>query len=292
MLPIRRLAVVFVLLCLLPAACGQQSATGAVIGVRPVVGVVSNPAGGPYATEAIATELARQLQAAHNEGNIPGESALASGQVPLEDLLTVKQIERLIFLQQVGMIEVDSRLTVIAQLRSHVLADNTMNLAQKFSVTALLDPVSAGLRSLLVKITTHDSLVDQARADLTTLGLLRVYGVLMPQAHLLVAAYQMQQLAATYSAQRADLQRRINTLLLSNPDVAPALGIVNAMAVQIGAMSSASQNAAYALAGLRAADYPATRPALVRARQSLIAAKAAGDRAAAYRLQALNYLGL
>ena len=223
---------------------------------------MSNPGSVTLATDAIANELARQLRAASDEGALPGESVLASGQVPLEDFLTVKQIERLLFLQQLGTIEVDARLTVIAQLRSHVVADGTMATSQKGSVMALLDPVSAGLRSLRVKITTQDRLVDQARADLTTIGLLRVYGLLMPQAHLLIAAYQMQQLATTYWAQRSDLQRRINAQLLTNPDVAPALAIVNAMSAQIRSMSYASQSAAYTIAGLRSADYPATRPAL------------------------------
>ena len=90
-MPVCRLAIAFAVAGLALTACGQPAATDAVIGVRPAPEVVSYPAGGFDASDAIAKELARQLQAAVAEGAIPGERALASGQVPLEDFLTVSR---------------------------------------------------------------------------------------------------------------------------------------------------------------------------------------------------------
>ena len=275
---------------LLLTACGQPRAIGQVIGVRTVPSATANPGALTISTDAIARELALQLKEANDVPRLPAGDA-ASGELPLDAYLTVKQIERLLQLQSSGALEIDTWLNAIAALRSQVAADQAMTFAQKGNITAILDRSAAGLNGILVRI-TRDRMVDQARADLTTIGLARVRGLLEPQIHLLIASYQMQQLALNYGSQRASLQQQINAQQLTNPNLAPAQTLVNEMVSQIEAMQAAGQRASALLVGLKAADYPGNRYGLSNAQQSLLAGKAAGDRVAEYRRRALAYLGL
>jgi hypothetical protein len=287
MLKVGRFAVLFALAGLVLTACGQPSVGGSVIGMRTVAGsgVAPLPVIG---TDAIAAELDRQLKEAMS---VPYVGALTPGETPLDAILPVKQIERLSFLQLNGELAVQGRLRVIAGLRSRVNGDPTMTFGQKASINGLLDQTAAGLARINTSL-IHDRMVDQARADVTSIGLLRVNGLVVPQVNLLIAAYQMHQLALNYLSQRASLQGQINKQQLTNPDVSPAQGTVNNMGAQISRMLAASQSAINVLLGLRAVDFPANGSGLAGARQSLITGKAAADRAVVYRQQALSQLGL
>jgi hypothetical protein len=290
-LTIRRSAVVFVFAGLILTACGQSAATGEVVGARSAPNQVSGPGGFTFSTNAIALALERQIKEANDLGALPPGTMLGDGVIPLDAILSVKQIERLQQLQSIGQIEVASRLTRIANLRAEAVGDQNMTWGQKSNVTAILDRSAAGLGNLLARI-NRDRMSDQARADVTAIALFRVRGLLDPQIHLLIAAYDMQQLAVTYGNQRAALQREINAQQLTNPNLAPAQAVVNDMASEINVMLALGQNAAGVLAGLRSADYPGNRGALLSARQTLLSGQSAGARAGAYRRQAMTYLGL
>jgi hypothetical protein len=291
MVELRRFAVVLALAGLVLSACGQQGANGEVVGARSAPSLGSGSGQFVLSTDAIALELDRQIREANDLGALPPGTTFGDGVIPLDAILTVKQIERLQQLQNLGQLKVYSRLANIASLRAEVVNDQTMTYGQKGTVTAILDQSAAGLYGILARI-NKDRMVDQARADVTAVALFRVNGLLEPQVHLLIAAYQLQQLSVSYAAQRAALQREINIQQLTNPSVAPAQAATNAMAAQISAMLAIGQNTAAALVRLSAADYPGNRYALLSARQTLLAGRGAGERAATYRRQAMSYLGI
>ena len=288
LLNIGRCVVLFTLAGFILSACGQPVANGAVIATRIVPSLAAPPGNVQISTEAIAQRLDLELKQANDVAGIPGEN----GRVPLDILLSVKQIERLQFVQELARLEVDGQLRVIAGLRAQVMTDPTLAGWQKGNIAAILDQTAAGLNVLRIQITQQDQMTDQARADITTIAFFRVNNLLVPQTHLLIAAYQMQQLAVTYDAQRAALQRQIIAQQLTDPNIAPAQAATNAMKTQVSAMLLASQRAAAVLLGLRAIDYPAYQSGLAGARQTLLTGAGAGDRAAAYRQQALSDLGI
>jgi len=288
---IRRFAFLFVVAGVVLTACGQPMASGTVIGARSVPTVQPSQGGPSNQVDWTAQELARQRQLAKEVAALLANPAPASGRLPLEATLTIKQIERLELLQVLGLVEVDSRLQAVAQLRAQVFSSRTMTSAQMGTAAAILDQAAAGLERVRARI-ENDRLVDQVRADLTTIGLFRVNGLLVPQIQLLVAAYEMHQLALSYLSQRAQLQQQINARQLANPNVGPAQTLANAMTAQISTMLSTSDRAAAILVPLRAADYPANQSALNSARQNLLAGQSAGGRAANDRKLALAQLGI
>ena len=83
----------------------------------------------------------------------------------------------------------------------------------RWNITYLLDAAAAQLRAMRIKI-TKDLLVDQARADVTNVAAFRVYGLLVPQVHMLIAAYELRQLLSDYTAEEHSLEQQINSTVL------------------------------------------------------------------------------
>jgi hypothetical protein len=274
-LPVARwsLALGFVLLLV---ACGNQAADGPVIGARP------NPDVGTGAVSfdpsPLAAEFEAQLAAINSVQSI-GETALAAGELPIDSVLTAKQSLRLGQLQVIGNALIAERLNAVAGVRGQVAADGLMSSGQKSAVMGLLDASSTGLTQLRLTI-AREQLVDGARSDLVKIGHLRVYGLVLPQARMLIVAYQLASLAAMYSAQRASLQQQIYTAEAYGKDGAPAQALVNDLSIRIATVSRSSSGALAQLQGLSPSGYPANRASLISARGSLVVGKVASDQAA------------
>jgi hypothetical protein len=270
------------------AGCGQPSASGPVIGVRPATSPNSeyfelDPA-------SIADSLHNQLSLANDTNPITGENKLAKGELPIDSLLTLKQSERLSALQQLGNTIIQDRLTAIAALRSQVLTLPPSPGGHKETVK-LLDSATAALHAMQVKI-ARDQLVDQARADVTAVAALRVYGLLLPQVHMLITAYDLERLAGIYTSQQAALQQDIDNAAAAGAANAPAQQAVDDLAAQITIMNRVSRSAMQVLPGLTASGYPGNRQQLADISANLKAARSASDQAANDILQAKIDLGV
>ncbi len=273
----RRFAIVLVCAALMSAACGHPTANGPVIGVRPLVN--EGAAASEFDVTSISNALSNQLSLVNDASAIPGENKIAKGELPIDSTLTVKQSARLGALQQLGQILVDNRLAAIAAVRRQVLADPLMSAGEKAQLTYLLDRATADLNAMQVKI-ARGLLVDQARAEVTGVAAFRVYGLLVPQVHLLIAAYQTQHLVSIYSSQQSTLQQQINTKGAAGGQTGHAQLAINDLSAQIAIMSRDSWYALAVLPGLTAAGYPGNKQVLANARHDLNAAGNAGSVAA------------
>ena len=263
-------------LALLAAGCGQPTANSQVIGVRPVPH--QTPSAAQLDAAAIAATMSEELAAANATQAIPAEDLLALGELPIDSTLTLKQLEQLGGLQQLGQIIIQNRLTVIASLRSQVVANKHMATTDRWNITYLLDAAAARLRAMRVKI-TKDLLVDQARADVTNVAAFRVYGLLVPQVHMLIAAYELRQLLSDYTAEEHSLEQQINSAVLG-ANVGGARAALNDMLAQLPVMDQTSRSALYLLQGLSSSGYPGNKQRLRMANSYLDRGQAASKRAA------------
>ena len=270
---------------LLLAACGQPE--GVLIGVRPHTEVAAVTA--TFDSSVLAAAINAQL--AEYDQLAPIEDSLARGELPLDSTLTLKQRERLATLQEAGFSYIKDRLDALAGVRGQVVSDPSMQSWQKGNLMALLDGASATLSQLRVKI-ERDLLVDQARADVARIPRLRVYGLLLPEARLLMTGYQLQRLAVVYARQRASLQQAVNTAQANGRDVTVAQRAVNDIAIRVNTVSQESASGLAQLQGLSVAGYPGNKPYLLSARRYLTAGKFASDQAARDVAAARAALGL
>lgn len=259
------------------AACGNQAADGPVIGVRPNaevnVGAVS------FDASPIADAFAAQLAATNSIQSI-GETTLANGELPLDSVLTLRQSLRLAYEQVLDNTFISDRLNAISTVRGQVLSDRSTASWQKARVLGVLDGASAALYKLRLKV-AREQLVDAAAHDKFYVFKLRVLTVVLPQARLLMAAYQLDNLASFYARQTAGLQQAIYAWEANGNDGTAAQAALNDFVRRIAITRGYSGAAVAQVSGLGASGYPGNRSSLISARGSLVAGKVAGDQAAA-----------
>ncbi len=273
---------------LLSAACGQPAANGTVIGIRPSTDV-TQPA--PVDLTAMNTLLADELAQSNNTAAIPGEDWIALGELPVDLTLTTKQLERLYLLQKLGEEIIHQRLTALSRMRAQVSRDSLMSDYQRSTLLYLLDGATYNLKAAQVKI-ARELLPDQARADVTSVAAFRVYGLLLPKAHLLLAAYQTQQLSTLYSDLRTRYQQQLRLGLLSPAATAAAQALIDDLSAQANAMGSYSTYALGLLFWLDPSGYPGNKSTLRAARQAVSQAQVASDRATNDLAQLKAYIHL
>jgi hypothetical protein len=277
MSPVRRSAVALAWIgLLLISACGQPTANDSVISVRPTPVPSAETGRVSFDATGLGADLKAQLDYASSLTGINGDNYLALGLLALDSTLTFKQTERLIFLQQLGQGDIDQRLNALAVLRNQVVADGTI--PQKGVLTNILDSTSAALLSMRATIGS-DQLVDKTRADIIKIATLRTYGLVLPQVHMLIAAYQIQHLAAIYSGQILGLKDRIVVAASQGINVTRAVNAERDLEAQIGIMNRASYLAIVTLPNLSAAGYPGNKGTVLMVRNNLTAGKYAASQA-------------
>ncbi len=263
---------------LLISACSPTTANDSAIGVRPTP--VPSPTTGrvPFDPAGLNAALQAQLNDAASASAIQGDDYLALGLLPLDSTLTFKQTERLIFLQQLGQGIIDQRLNAITVLRNQVVADGAIGWPQKGVLTNILDSTSAALLSMKAAIGS-DQLVDKTRADIIKIATVRTYGLVLPQVHMLIAAYQIQHLAAIYSGQILGLKDRIVVVASQGVNVTRAVNAERDLEAQIGIMNRTSYLAIATLPNLSAAGYPGNKGTVLMVRNNVTAGKYAASQA-------------
>ncbi len=151
---------------------------------------------------------------------------------------------------------------------------------QKYQIVYLLDSAAGGLRSMQVKI-AGDTLVDVARADVKKVAAFRVYGLLLPQCHMLIAAYDFQRLVGVYSTQMSTLQTQIDRAAAGGTPVPAAQAAVNDLGAQIVLINKYSTLAISVLPRLAPSGYPGNRGTVTAIRNELNAASTASTSASA-----------
>lgn len=273
---------------LLLTACGGSGPASTVIGVRPLLSAPANPR--PLDTAALVDALTTQLNQRDNYAAIADENALAFGELPIDSTLTLRQSERLASLQVFGNTLVSNRLGAMAKLQGQVAAAPIAG-SEKAFIGGMLSSASVELNAMNVTI-AKELLVDGARHDVAAIAAFRIYGLLIPQIHLLVAAYQLEKVASIYGGQISNFQFSLNQLQATGQANPAAQAALNAMEAQVAAIRVDSASALSALSGLTPRGYPGNKQQVIAARRTLNAGKAAGDVAAAYGIQIRQRLGL
>ncbi len=281
-----RAVVVALFVGLALTACGQPTGFGQLIGTRPVPSAA--PVNVVIDTSALINSLNSELDLANSTTTITDESAQLAQE--FNTLLTIKQSERLSALQQLGAQIISTRLAAIAQVRRQVLA-LPLNSSQKYQIVYLLDSATAGLHGMQAKIST-DQLVDVARVDVKSVAAFRVYGLLLPQCHMLIAAYDLQHLISVYSNEKTTLQDAINKAVLNGTPYGSAQSNVNDLGAQISQISYYTSNAIAVLPYLTSAGYPGNRSTITAIRGQLNQASTASTNAANDVLAAKAALGI
>jgi hypothetical protein len=272
-------AALLVSMALLAAACGPRTPNSTVIGVRPAAGQVDGRSG-RIDLSTMAAMLADQMASANNTAPIPGEDWIALGELPVDSVLTLNQVERLLRLQQLGELMIQERQAAIASMVGQIRGDGGTAAYQKANLYSLLNRGSATLHALQVKV-ARDQLVDVARADVVRIAGLRIYGVLIPKVRILLGAYQLQHLAKLYSNAQANLQQQVSALPGTGAPISTAQGYLNDLGNQINVMSNNSYYMVSAVYSVDASGYPGNRPLLRGARQAMVRAQSAGGAASA-----------
>ncbi len=280
-----------VAMALLAAACGPPTANATVIGVRPGAGAVEVTTTGHIDLSTMAAMLADQMASANDTAPIPGEDWVALGELPVDTVLTLSQVERLLRLQQAADLMIQERQAAIASLAGQIAGDGSTAAYQKWNLYALLNRGSASLHSLEVKV-ARDKVVDDARADVVRIASLRIYGVLIPKVRILLAAYQIQHLAQVYSNIQADLQQRVSALAGSGSPVTAAQQYLYDLVNQVNVMSSNSYYMVSVLYGVDPSGYPANRPLFRVSREAMVRAQYASDAANVDITKVKGYLGM
>jgi hypothetical protein len=255
------------------AACGPRTANGTVISVRATPQVVSNPVQTDIA--AFQDVMQSELAQANDTAAIPGEDQLAAGALPLDTTLTLNQFEKLLTLRGFGQVIIQNRLTAIANVRTRVLAYRAMSLDQKYRLLYLLDRATANLNYMQFKI-AEDQYVQTARADVTTVAAFRVYGLLLPEVHVLIRADALIRQA---EADSGELQHLNGFLLVPAPgaNVDAAAAALNDMAFRIATMNQYASLAISLVAYLSPSGYPGNKTALLWAHKYVEVAKYAAS---------------
>jgi hypothetical protein len=268
-----RAVVVALLVGLALTACGQPTGYGKLVGVRPVPSAV--PGTSEIDTSSLVDSLNNELNALGNTPPITDENSSFAAE--FSSLLTVKQSERLSALQELGSQIIKTRLAAIAQMRRQVLA-LPLDPAAKAQIVYLLDSASGRLNAMQVTIAS-DRLVDVARADVKVVATFRIYGLLLPQCHMLVAAYQFKSLVTTFTTERSNLQDSLNKANAAGNPVGNAQSLLNDLGAQTAVINAYASNAIAVLPGLTAAGYPGNRGTVVSIRNQLTAASTAAGNA-------------
>ena len=252
----RRLALTLALLAVLASACGRAGPNGQVIGIRTLPSTRSE-ATFELDLASMRAAMSDQLADANATQGIPGEEQLAAGELPLDTILTIRQIERLAVIQQLGEAIIQNRLDAIAGLRGQVLGYRSMTSADKWNLAGLLDNAAARLRAMRVTI-ARDLSVDQARADVTAVGQFRVYGLLIPKIHMLIATYTLRQQLPRLTSVEQSLELQLN-IAVPTANVAGARTALNDMLAQISIVDQQSSTALSLLRYLDPSGYPNNR---------------------------------
>ena len=261
---------------LLFVACGAQQPTGAVVAVRPGLesqSVTSDPSA---AYAAIESKLAAELQEANAVENSNPDGT--SGTTPIDVNLSLSQVERIGSLQQLGDAQVDSAVSALQAMQAGVNADQTINSRQKNSVNAFVQTQINSLTELRKKI-DDDTSLDVARNDVLSIANAHVQGVVLPVAHMLVAAYQIQNLFAQYQGAEQQLRQSIADAQAAGIDVTAAVTAVGDMDVQMATMQRSAQSALGTLPYINPSQYPGNKDTLDNAHVTLLAARVAASQA-------------
>jgi hypothetical protein len=258
-------------------ACGNPDTGGAVIGAR--TNADASVATASFDASGIAAKFEADLAQLNRIQSI-GETTLANGELPIDSILTFRQSLQLSYLQILGNTLISERLNAISIVRGQVVSDGAMAYWQKNGVTGSLDASTAALAQLQLTI-AREQLVDRARHDIFKIGQLRVYGLVLPKARLLIAAYQLNRLGSIYTSQQAALQQQIYAAQAYGKDATAAQVIVNDLSRRVATVTGSYSAALAQLQGLNPSGYPANKHSLTSARSSLVTGKLAADQAAA-----------
>ena len=272
----------------------DQPVVAPVIGVRTIA-----PAPAPGAlTEDQSQKLAGSIsqmveaqlaQIAATEA-IPGGDQPINGELPIETILSLKRLEALGSLQELGQSVITKRLAAIDGLRGQV-DQVRISYGLRAEILGLLDQATSNLQQLQIKI-GRDQLTDQVRSDVKSVEALHVFVVALPQARLFVAAAQVQNHASVTASQQVNFQNQVYQYGASGGDVTRAQNDLYDMSRQIAIMNSYSSSAMGILPGLTPAGYPGNKGIIYRARALLVTAKVAIQAADADYADARASLGL
>jgi len=274
MLAFGRVSSTIVVLSLLAVSCGHVVGNGPVVAVRPPIAQGAALPDNQAAFDAIEARMAAELDQASSVETTDG----SSGTVPLDANLSLSQVERIQALQQIGDSQVGTEVGKLQAMVSTVNADTTMNGSQKARVNALVYESINGLTSLKSKI-DNDSSLDIARTDVAAIADAHVEGFVLPVAHMLVAAYQLIQLAGDYQGTEQNLKQQIGSEQAAGIDVSAAVNDVADLDLQVSTMLRSASIATQTLPSLSAAAYPANKDTLDSVHVGLLAARVSATQA-------------
>jgi hypothetical protein len=272
----------------------DQPVVAPVIGVQPI-----GPAPAPGAltddqyanlVRSITTTVDEQLAAIATTDPIAGGDQPINGELPIETILSLKRLEALGTLQDLGQAVLTKRLAAIDGLRGQV-DQIRISYGLRAEILGLLDQASSNLQQLQIKI-GRDQLPDQVRSDVKSVEALHVFVVALPQARLFVAAAQVQNHASLTATQEQNFQTQIYGFGSNGVDISRAQNDLYDMNKQIAIMQSYSSSAMGILPGLTPSGYPGNKGIIYRARALLVTAKVAMQAADADYADARASLGL
>jgi hypothetical protein len=255
----------------------DQPVTDPVIGVRPMtstpVSDTLTPSQYFALSNSISNSIDAQLALIETTQPIPGGDHPVDGELPIETLLTLKRLETMGGLQDLGQTVITKRLVAIDEVRSQVLQVR-ISYGVRAEILGLLDQATANLQQMQIKI-ARDLLPDQVRSDVKAIAALHVLVVALPQARLFVAAAQVQNHASLTATQQQNFQTQIYQYGANGVDISRAQNDLYDMSRQIGIMQSYSSSAMGILPGLTPSGYPGNKGIIYRARALLVTAKVA-----------------
>jgi hypothetical protein len=268
--------------------CGQAVANGPVVSVRPALvqgpGVGDNSA----AFAAIEARMAAELdQASSVESNNPGGSP---GSTPIDVTQSLSQVERIGALQQLGASQVDTEVGKLHAMVAAVNGDPNLTASQKSRVNGVIGISINALTALKTKI-ANDTNLDVARTDVANIANSHVEGIVLPVAHMLVAAYEQIQLRADYQGTEQGLKQSIANKQAAGVDVTAAVNAVADLDVQMATMQRSADYATSTLPGLSPADYPGNKEVLQAVHLSLLGGRVAATDAGNDIIEARTILG-
>ena len=177
--------------------------------------------------------------------------------------------------------EVDRRETALTALNTRVSAATRLDPGHKTTLQGQISTAASGLQSVDAKVQA-DTDVAAARADAQTIVTgYRVFVLVEPRTHIVIAADIEASAVDRLTSVAGSIDAAIAKAQAAGKDVTKAKAAVADLRLQLTTAKGSSSSATGSVIGLTADGYPANKPTLVTARDSLKTARAALDKAVA-----------
>ena len=180
----------------------------------------------------------------------------------------------LVLCKAVGNQEIANRLAILSALRGTVGGAVDVSSAHRTALLNLIDSDRTGLGSLDSAI-QHDSTLSQCRSDVQAIVTrFRVYVLVVPQVHLVIAADVLTSVGTTFAGLEAPLAAAIQAATLNDGQRQRATQALNDLRASVTAAAAALAGQASTVLSLTPAHYPGTITTLQGVRSNLKAARA------------------